>query len=166
MWHMLCVHRLEQAPPRALGIRHPPQGPGLQGLPGSQPVVRRRLSPDRADAGRPMCRGLSCCVSKALHTNSSRAGQWLCQGARQVTVPAWTAVLVRNLPALQASQADQGQRSLTLLPRAGRHPSNLGVLLSQPCTQPLPQATQVKLLRARVRKAADYERTRRAKSGT
>lgn len=40
-----------------MGPGHPaptPQGPGLQGLPGSQPVVRWRLSPDRADAGRPV----------------------------------------------------------------------------------------------------------------
>lgn len=96
------------------------------------------------------------------------------------TGPAGTVVLVRNLPALQASQADQGQHahapsgksdaaaaaSSLSLPRAGRHPNNLGILLSRPCTQPLPQVTQVKLLRARVGKAADCVRTRRAKSET
>lgn len=141
MWHMLCAHCLEQASLWALGIWRPPQGPGLQGLPGSQPVVRKRLSSDRPDAEQPVRRGLGCRVCKVLHTqtNSSRA-----VAVPGDTGPAGTVVLVRNLPALQASQADQGQHahapsgksdaaaaaSSPSLPRAGRHPNNLGILLS------------------------------------
>lgn len=93
-----------------------------------------------------MCSGLSYCVSKVLHTqtNSSRAGQWLCQGARQVTVPVWTAVLVRSLPALQASQADQGQRSHTppphsQCPEQAGTPATSAFFSANPARSPCPR---------------------------
>lgn len=170
MWHMLCAHCLEQAPRRVLGIQRPPQGSGLQVLLGSEPVARKRLSPARADAGQPVCRGLGCCVSKVLHTQTNsgravavpgdRAGDRAstdhspCEKPRaSAPMPQWKVLCCSCCLLTRTAQSRQ-------TPQQPRHSS-------QPTLpQPLLQATQVKLLRASVGKVADCVRTRRAKSGT